>query len=584
MSCSLVLLPLALAATQSGTVEGAPPPGLVRIAGERSAKIGLEVKQAEGLIASSGNPHIGGETPQHTVKVDDFYLMVTEVTNEQFHEYVAATKAKAPLTWAKDAIDAAQAAFLAEQGRLKQEAAQAGKKIESKVFDRDSWWTQNWKTSEWKLPTGSEAMPVVQVTHQDALDYARWAGLRLMTEQEYQLAGRGKTARTYPWGDEWKDGVAHTFERGLERPSPVGSYADGRTEAGIYDLIGNVWEWTDSPYVAYPGFKSFQVEAVGNRKLTTGGRFDANQRVVVGGAYSERKIAARLTTRLGADRSQTTDALGFRCAASVTPGLDYANGVLARGLSLAARPAEITYAPARAVIADRWQAIQGRAKAEGYQVIKSYSAALFVPVEKIQAAAAERAISGAHEREDKLLHVGVLSLSFPTLEPALEPGTYVLAFRPADPVRSTAPAASAPAPADTAAPIEAAAPSFDTKHDHWVLLDHENQVAAAIPITTGLRYDRVTGAGQFSFKPWVEPAKPPPGVKLVPKDELRLEIQIPGLASGRGFLFHFGLELAPGTIDSSWRGLAGAKPVADAGGAAPKRGAKEPAKGAAQGG
>lgn len=582
MSCSLVLLPFALAAVQSGSAESAPPPGLVRIAGERSAKIGTEVKQAESLIAASGNANIGGETPQHTVKIDDFDLMVTEVTNEQYHEFVAATQAKAPLNWAKEAIDAAQAEFLAEQGRLKQDAAKAGKRIESKVFDRDAWWTQNWRTAEWKLPTGTEAMPVVQVTHQDALDYARWAGLRLMTEQEYQFAGRARTGRNYPWGEEWKDGVAHTIERGIDRASPVGSYPEGRSESGIYDLVGNVWEWTDSPYVPFPGFKAFQVQTADKRTVTAGGRFDANQRVVVGGSFSERKTAARLTTRLGADRSQTTEALGFRCAASLTPGLDRARSVLARDLSNAARPEDVSYAPERAFAADRWESAEGRVKVEHYRVIKGYSVALFVPVEKIQAAATERAIEAAHARADKLLHVGLLSLSFASLEPALAPGTYVLAFRPADPKH--APAASAPAPAgdaaaDAAAPVEAAAPSFDTKRDHWIVIDREGAVVAAIPTRDALRYDRVTGAGGFSLKPWVAPEKPPPGVTLVPKDELRLAIQIPGLSSGRGFLFDFRLDLAQGTLGPGWRGLGAATPVAEASGAAPKRSGKGAAKG-----
>jgi formylglycine-generating enzyme required for sulfatase activity len=554
---------------------------MVRIAGERSAKIGADPKHVESLIATSGNANIGGETPQHTVKVDDFYLMVTEVTNEQYHEFVLATKAKAPLNWAKDAIDAAQAAYLAEQGRLKQEAAQAGKRLETKVFDRDQWWATHWRTAEWKLPTGTESMPVVQVNHQDALDYARWAGLRLMTEQEYQLAGRGRTTRNYPWGEEWKDGVAHTFERGVDRASPVGSYPDGRTEQGVYDLVGNVWEWTDSPYVPFPGFKPFQVEAAGKRMLTAGSRFDANQRVVVGGSYSERKNAARLTTRVGADRSQTTEALGFRCAASITPGLDRANSVLARDLTISARPVDVTYAPTRAFAIDHWETAEGRAKAEGYQVIKDYSTALFIPVEKIAAAASERAIEGAHAREDKLLHIGLLSLSFASLEPALEPGTYVLAFRPADAAKPAA--ASAPAEPD-AAPAETTAPTFDTKQDHWILLDGEGALAAALPARDGLRYDRVTGTGAFTLKPWVAPEKPPPGVTLVPKDELRLGIQIPGLSTGRGFLFDFRLDIAPGSVGSTWRGLGAAAPVAEASGTAPKRAGKAPAKDAAKGG
>jgi formylglycine-generating enzyme required for sulfatase activity len=98
------------------------------------------------------------------------------------------------------------------------------------------------------------ALPVTGVLYAEAMNYCAWRhpdGGRLPREEEWEAAARGPAGRSYPWGSAWNASAANTQTANRGGPAPVGSYLAGRTPEGVSDLIGNVWEWTASPYRSY---------------------------------------------------------------------------------------------------------------------------------------------------------------------------------------------------------------------------------------------------------------------------------------------------------------------------------------------
>jgi formylglycine-generating enzyme required for sulfatase activity len=97
---------------------------------------------------------------------------------------------------------------------------------------------------EGRVPAGLEDHPVVYADLEDARAYARWAGKRLPTEEEWQYAGQGADGRSYPWGNEWQAGRCNEGRSG--GTTPVTAFPEGRSPFGCRDMCGNTWEWTES--------------------------------------------------------------------------------------------------------------------------------------------------------------------------------------------------------------------------------------------------------------------------------------------------------------------------------------------------
>jgi formylglycine-generating enzyme required for sulfatase activity len=86
--------------------------------------------------------------------------------------------------------------------------------------------------------------PVVQVSLRDAMSFSAWTGKRLPTEIEWEAAARSQDARLLPWGEQWIEGVCNDEASGLSDTTAVDRYEGGQNPLGIYDLMGNVMEWT----------------------------------------------------------------------------------------------------------------------------------------------------------------------------------------------------------------------------------------------------------------------------------------------------------------------------------------------------
>ena len=276
--------------------ENKPPAGMVYVPGG-TFKMGRD--------ENDGSDE--AERPAHQVTVKPFFIDTYELTNEDYEKFVKATNHRSPATW-KDGSS----------------------------------------------PSGAARKPVTGVTWDDANDYAKWASKRLPTEEEWEFAARGTDGRLYPWGNDPPNSLSADNEKklvelrksreqllttytaewpqlkevnrqiaDLERPfqsstplANVGGVSGGLVEVGkykgaspfgIFDLVGNAWEWTASAPRAYPG-----------------GRLPANQpsgelKVIRGGSYESTRDYATTTYRAGwpARGAKTYDQTGFRCAQDV---------------------------------------------------------------------------------------------------------------------------------------------------------------------------------------------------------------------------------------------------------------------------
>lgn len=233
----------------------------------------------EGMILINGAEYTMGrndgddmDSPSHPATVKPFFIDLTEVTHEAYKKFLAATQHPAPPSW------------------------QGG-----------------------NFAPGLEDHPVTDVTWDDANAYAKWAGKRLPTEEEWEYAARGTDKRRYPWGDTYKPGAANINDDTATDPKEVktksvGLYPDGKSPFGLFDMAGNVWEWTATELKPYPG-----------GKLAEGLEGYQNLRVIRGGAWKSDLPQATTTYRRGWPAKRDGwppglspdkidySAIGFRC-------------------------------------------------------------------------------------------------------------------------------------------------------------------------------------------------------------------------------------------------------------------------------
>ncbi len=137
--------------------------------------------------------------------------------------------------------------------------------------------------------------PVCHVCYWEAEAYARWAGKRLPTEPEWEAAASwdpdAGEKLFYPWGEETPTPKHTNLDALLFETTPVGSYPDGVSPIGCWDMLGNVWEWTSTDFHGYPGYETFPYPEYSEFF------FGAEYRVLRGGAWATRFGAIRNTFR-----------------------------------------------------------------------------------------------------------------------------------------------------------------------------------------------------------------------------------------------------------------------------------------------
>ncbi len=201
--------------------------------------------------------------PVHRVYVDGFFMDKTDVTNGQFAKFVKAT---GYVTVAERKPRAEDYPGVPPENLVAGSVVFAPPDHPVQLNDYGQWWTYVSGTN-WRHPLGPKSSiagkddyPVVQIAYEDAVAYAKWAGRRLPTEAEWEFAARGGLAgKPYIWGDEFRPQgkwMANTYEGhfpdkntgddGYTGIAPVAEFAPNGY--GLYDMAGNVWQWTSDWY------------------------------------------------------------------------------------------------------------------------------------------------------------------------------------------------------------------------------------------------------------------------------------------------------------------------------------------------
>ncbi|MGP3952484.1 ergothioneine biosynthesis protein EgtB [Streptomyces sp. 7N604] len=243
---------------------------------------------------------LDNERPAHTRDVPAFFIDTVPVSNGAYARFIGDGGYDDPRWWATEGW-----AYIREHG------------LAAPLFwHRDGggpWLRRRFGVTE-PVP---EAEPVLHISWYEADAYARWAGRRLPTETEWEKAARHDPAtgrsRRYPWGDADPAPVhANLGQRHLQ-PAPVGSYPEGASPLGVRQLMGDVWEWTSSDFLPYPGFAAFPYREYSEVF------FGSAHKVLRGGSFAVDPVACRGTFRNWDLPIRRQIFSGFRTARDATP-------------------------------------------------------------------------------------------------------------------------------------------------------------------------------------------------------------------------------------------------------------------------
>ncbi|XP_071946243.1 inactive C-alpha-formylglycine-generating enzyme 2-like [Antedon mediterranea] len=264
----------------------------------------LQISGGDFLLGSADVDEKAGESAQKKTAVKPFKINKYPITNAAFRKFVRAKKFKTE-------AEVYQWSFVFD--------AFVPAEIKNTIEERIPsvpWWVPV-PNAYWRQPEGKKSSistrlnyPVVHVSFNDAKAYCQWRGWRLPSEKEWEVASRGGlVGKKYPWGNRFEQNRMNIWQGkfpsenseddGYHGVAPVDAYP-AQNDYGMFDMVGNVWEWTSSVYPSQ-GEKQY---------------------VLRGGSYIDTKDGSfnhmtRVTTKMGNTADSGSDNLGFRCAETI---------------------------------------------------------------------------------------------------------------------------------------------------------------------------------------------------------------------------------------------------------------------------
>lgn len=314
------------------------PEGMVYIPGGEFSMGSLDPTE----MFCGGDQPMDDARPLHRVYVDGFFMDATEVTNREFDRFVKET---GYVTVAERKPTREEFPNAPEENLVAGSVVFSPPPRPVPLDDRYQWWAYV-PGASWRHPDGPqsdlkgrESSPVVHIAYEDAAAYAKWAGKRLPTEAEFEFAARGGlTGKAYPWGDELKPGGkwptniyqgkfpvegGDAGEDGFKGIAPVAQFRPNGY--GLFDVGGNVWEWTSDWYRAdYYSTLAAQGGVARNPKGPSTSldpsEPDQPKRVQRGGSFlctDEYCTRYMVGTRGKGEVRSASNHLGFRCVKDV---------------------------------------------------------------------------------------------------------------------------------------------------------------------------------------------------------------------------------------------------------------------------
>ena len=305
----------------------------------------VKIEGGQFKMGGNNNQARADEMPQHQVNLKAFWMDATEVTNRDFTRFVDATGYE---TIAEQVIDIDEMmkqlppgtprpdpSLLQPFSLVFREQPQG-----QDMYHPGDWWNMV-AGANWRQPFGPGSSiadrqdhPVVHIAWYDALAYCKWAGKRLPTEAEWEFAARGnQEEKIYPWGNDSITAIHANYWQGefpidntsadkYIRTSPAKTFSPN--SIGLYDMAGNVWEWTSDWYHFHHYFTAAEKTLSDNPKgpLTS---FDPDEptvpkKVIRGGSFlcnDSYCSGYRVAARMKSSPDTGTEHTGFRCVRDV---------------------------------------------------------------------------------------------------------------------------------------------------------------------------------------------------------------------------------------------------------------------------